>query len=72
MEEESDMAAVDRLVERLATPHKATQANTDAIKTELCEMIAYPVQYIALSSLGYQSLWWRLFMPQTLPSGQMF
>ena len=71
VEDESDMTAIDRLAERFATPLKAAQANTDAVKTVFCEMSAYAVQYIALSSLGYHSVWWRLFMPQMQPSGQI-
>ena len=61
VEEDSDMAAIDRLVERFAAPLEAAQAGTDVIKNEFCEMIAYAVQYIALSSLDYHSVWWRLF-----------
>ena len=61
MEEESDMAAIDRLVARFATPLEAAQADTDVIKTGFCDMIAYAVQYIALSSLEYHSVWWRFF-----------
>ena len=56
MEEESDMAAIDSLVERFATPLEAAQADTDAKKTEFGEMIAYAVQYIAVSYLDYNIL----------------
>ena len=59
MEEKSDMAAIDRLVERFSTPLQSAELDTDAIKTEFCEMIAYAVQYIALSSLDYHSVWWN-------------
>jgi hypothetical protein len=61
VKEESDTAAIDSLVERFATPLTAAQADTDVIKTEFSEMIAYAAQYIALSSLDYHSVWWRLF-----------
>lgn len=61
VEEENDMAAIDRLVKRFASPLEVAQANTDAIKTEFCDVIAYTVQYISLSSLDYHSVWWRLF-----------
>lgn len=44
VEEESDMAPIDRLVERFATPLAAALADTDAIKTEFCSMIKYAVQ----------------------------
>ena len=59
VEEESEMAPIDRLVERFAAPLEAAQADTDVIKTEFCDMIAYAVQYIALSSLCCQFIWWR-------------
>ena len=55
------MSAVDRLVERFAAPLEGAQADTDVIKTEFSDMIAYAVQYIALSSLDYHSVWWKLF-----------
>ena len=55
------MAAIDRLVERFAYPLEGAQANTDVIKTEFTDMIEYAVQFIALSSLDYQSVCWRLF-----------
>ena len=61
VERESDMAAVDRLVERFAAPLEAAQADTDSIKAEFCDMIAYAVHYIALSSFDYHSVWWILF-----------
>ena len=61
VERESDTAAVDRLVERFAAPLEAAQADTDSIKAEFCDMIAYAVHYIALSSFDYHSVWWILF-----------
>ena len=56
---ESDMAAIDRLVERFLAPLETAQADTDAIKPEFCDMVDYAVQCIALSSIDYQSVWWR-------------
>lgn len=56
--EEDDIAAINRLVERFTFPLKGAQADMDAMKTEL---IGYAVKYIALSSLDYHSVWWRLF-----------
>ena len=58
--EEGDMAAIDRLVSRFATPLQASQVDTDVIKAELCDMTAYAVQYIAVSTLDYHCVWWRL------------
>ncbi len=43
VEEESDMAAIDRLVQRFDAPLQAAQANTDVIKAEFRDMIAYAV-----------------------------
>ncbi len=59
--EEGDMTAINRLVDRFSAPLQAAQADTDAIKMEFSDMIAYAVQYIALSSLDYHSVWWQLF-----------
>ena len=61
VEEGSDMASIDKLAERFATPLEAALADTDTIKTEFCGMIEYAVQYIALSSLDYHAVWWRIF-----------
>ena len=72
MEEESDTEPIDRLVERFAAPLEATQADMDVIRTEFCDIIAYAVQYIALSSLSCQSVWWRLFTLQIQTIGPMF
>ena len=58
MEEGSDIATIDKLVERVAAPLEATQVDTDVIKTEFG---AYAVQYIARSSLDYHSVWCRVF-----------
>jgi len=56
-----DMSAIDRLVNRFTAPLEGAQADPDVIKAEFSDMIAYAVQYIALSSLDYHSVWWRLF-----------
>ena len=61
VEEEDDLEAIDRLIERFAIPLQGAQADTDVIKTEFGNMIEYVVQYIAISSLDYHSVWWRLF-----------
>ena len=61
VEEEDDLEAIDRLIERFAIPLQGAQADADVIKTEFGNMIEYAVQYIAISSLDYHSVWWRLF-----------
>lgn len=55
--EEEDLAAIDRLIEHFATPLQGAQADTNVIKMESSSMIEYAVQYIAISSLDYHSVW---------------
>ena len=61
VEEEDDLAAIDRIVERFATPLLGAEADTNAIKGEFANMIEYAVQYMAIATLDYHSVWWRLF-----------
>ena len=65
LEEENDMAAIERLVARFAVPLQGARANTDEMVKEFGEMISYASQYIALSVLDYHSVWWRLFHAPT-------
>ena len=71
VKEGGDMAAIDRLVRRFSTPLQASQVDTNVIKAEFSDMIAYGVQYIALSTLDYHSVWWRLSIPQARLNGPM-
>ena len=61
IEEENDLAAIERLVEQFATPLLGAEADTNVIKEEFANMIEYAVQYIAIPSLDYHSVWWRRF-----------
>ena len=61
VEEDDDLEAIDRLIERFASPLQGAQTDVDVIKREFGNMIEYAVQYIAISSLDYHSVWWRLF-----------
>ena len=61
LEADNDLAAIDRLVERFGIPLQSTEANIDAIRDEFAGMIEYSVQYIAIATLDYHSVWWRLF-----------
>lgn len=61
IEEQDDLAAIERLVERFATPLLGAEADTNVIKEEFANMIEYAVQYIDISTLDYHSVWWRLF-----------
>ena len=59
--EEEDLSSIDRLVTRFATPLQGAGATIEDVKVEFSQMIEYAVQYIAVSSLDYHSVWWRLF-----------
>ena len=61
LEEENDLAPIDRLVERFSIPLQGARADINLIKTEFGGMIEYAVQYIATTSLNYHFVWWRLF-----------
>lgn len=65
VQEDDDLAAIDRLVKRFSSPLQGAQADTTVIKAEFGNMIEYAVQYIATTSLDYQSVWWRLFHAST-------
>ncbi len=43
VEEGDDLSAIDRLVERFATPLQSAEANTDVIKQEFSYMMEYSV-----------------------------
>ena len=52
-----DLSAIDRLTTRFTTPLQEAGATVEDIKVE----IEYAVQYVAVSSLDYHSVWWILF-----------
>ena len=61
IEEENDLQAVDRLVERFSVPLGSAGAQLLAIHNEFAEIMEYAVQYILLSTMDYKSVWWRVF-----------
>ena len=61
LEEENDLTAIDRLMERFSVTLQGAQVDVNVIKTEFGSMIEYAVQYIATTSLNYHFVWWRLF-----------
>ena len=61
LEEDNDMAAIDRLIQRFAIPLQGAAVDTEEVVKEFREMISYATQYIALSVLDYHSVWWRPF-----------
>ena len=55
------MDAIDRLVEHFKVPLEGADAELDEIRREFEAMLSYASQFISLSTLDYQSVWWRLF-----------
>ena len=58
---ENPMDAIDRLVEHFKVPLEGADAKLDEIRWEFEAMLSYAGQFISLSTLDYQSVWWRLF-----------
>ena len=71
IEEEDDLAAIERLAEQFATPLLGAEANTNAIKEEFADMIEYAVQYIAVSSLDTTQCGGNCSMRQIQQIGRM-
>ena len=61
IEEENDLQAVDRLVERFSVPLEGAGAELHKIHAEFAEIIEYGAQYFSLSTMDYKSVWWRVF-----------
>lgn len=55
------MEAIVRLGERFKSPLEAAGADLDELPKEFREMLMYATQFISLSSMDYQAVWWRLF-----------
>ena len=76
MDEESDpevervdpMEAITRLGVRFKIPLESAGVDVDRLQEEFHEMITYAAQFIRLSTMGYQSVWWRLFNAPTTSS----
>ena len=58
---ENPLDAINRLVEAYKVPLEEAGAEIDEICVEFEAMATYAVQLISLSTLDYQSVWWRLF-----------
>ena len=58
---ESPLIAIDRLVEHFTIPLEGAGVILTDIKGEFEAMMAYASQFISISTLDYQSVWWRLF-----------
>ena len=57
----SPMEVIVRLGERFQIPLESAGVDIDRLQEEFRDMIAYAAQFISISTLGYQSVWWRLF-----------
>ena len=58
---ENPLNAIDRLVKTYKMPLEGAGAEIDENRIEFEAMMTYAVQFISLSTLDYQSVWWRLF-----------
>lgn len=61
MENGDPMEAINRLGERFKIPLDSTGVELDQLKAEFCEMISYANQFISISTMDYQCVWWRLY-----------
>ena len=59
--QENPIDAIDRLVEHFKTPLEGANTELDEIHREFEAIVSYAGQFISLSTLDYQSVWWRLF-----------
>ena len=61
LDEDDRLDSVDRLVEHFSYPLTRAGICIDSIHSEFESMLQYGCQYIALSTLEYRAVWWRLF-----------
>lgn len=61
MEAEDPLNAVDRLVEHFKIPIENAGADIGEIQNEFEALISYAAQFMSLSTMDYQSVWWWLF-----------
>ena len=58
---ENPLNAIDRLAETYKVPLEGAGTEIDEIRIEFEAMVTYAVPFMSLSTLDYQSVWWRLF-----------
>ena len=61
LDENNPLEAVDRLVQQFTIPLQGAGADIAEIHAEFDAMLQYACQYICLSTLSYEGVWWRLF-----------
>ena len=57
--------AIDRLVHHFQIPLESAGVDTTEIQNEFEALIGYAAQFMSLSTMDYQSVWWRLFNAPT-------
>ena len=68
VETEDSMEAIDRLGVRFKSPLESAGVDVDCLREEFHELISYATQFISVSTMDYQSVWWRLFHAPTASS----
>ena len=64
LDEENDgstMEIIARLGERFKVPLESAGVDLSQLQEEFHEMISYAAQFISISTMEYQSVWWRLY-----------
>ena len=61
LDEEGPLEAVDRLVQQFTIPLQGAGAEIGEIHAEFEAILQYACQYISVSTLRYQAVWWCLF-----------
>ena len=62
---ENLLCAIDRLGQHFQIPLEGAGINTSEIQSEFEALIGYASQFMSLSSMDYQSIWWHLFNAPT-------
>ena len=61
VDEEEDLGEIDRLTEHFRLPLEKAGMIINEIHAEFECLLQYATSYIALSTLDYTAVWWRLF-----------
>ena len=59
--EHNKLEAIDRLVKQFTVPLQGAGAQVGEIHFEFDAIMQYAIEYVSLSTLSYQEVWWRLF-----------
>ncbi len=66
-EDGNPLNAIHRLVERFRIPLDKARAEVSEIPSEFEVIVSYATQFISLSIMDYQSVWWCLFHAPNSP-----